>query len=510
MYSFRKDIKETFLNDLLKVCQIGPFFRVKIQILSLQKNYTECINTYLMQKDKKDPTIFTFIKSHLEELRENEDEYFETLRNYVLKNLSKLADFSIKKMTELIDKYFSEETEEVIEQLDNCPVVQFNYIENLLDKYELALIDTEISKTVNTLHIESLISKIIYKYIQLMISLNRKELVLPFIKNKLTYVPLENVLDLCLRNSLFDASIFLYITLGTPKKALELNINAIKKTYISLRDIILSDDENERNMEVGTLEDLNYTIISSIKICQDSFDEANMEGNEELWIILLAELYYCYNDVKSYSNSANIAEAKRKAEKFFSQNIEYLLNKMCGFISIQKLVEIMSKDLQEEECKEFKLFMVKSLTSLSRFIRILHGTKKLISDIVMKEHDEYDINWIRGKNFETKHKNCDFCYKKLEDNCFAHYFKCGHILHDSCVFEIKGFCFCSLCKKIENLENAKYHENIALMENIKSRPVREVEDNTDNFQKIRIKKLYNKLNSINTSLDQQEDYIFGA
>lgn len=230
MIDSREDFDKYDYQSLLGVAEISPFVVVKIHLLKKTKNYKRCLEVFLKSdnliKDKA-RQLFEWIDDTLKELNDidNEIDNFENLKEEVLNKLPDLADLSIDKVTELVEKWFKDDQQNIVQKLNRVPKLQLKYVENVIEKsrddIENHLIGsiTEVNDQKHEYYLQ-----LLKMHIQLLCQYSKKD-VLPNLEKKLQFYPVDECLKICMDNKVYDAAIYLMQITGAIIEALKLSLN---------------------------------------------------------------------------------------------------------------------------------------------------------------------------------------------------------------------------------------------------------------------------------------------
>ena len=249
-YKWKKDD----LNAILELGKNSPFTLVIIRIYEYIKNFDEVMNCYLNEDsniDFQNEDVFAWLQRMFQSFsRKNEDLNevdFKNLQQTVVDNVSKLAKLSIPKTNKIIKQFYANDQKIIIiHKLDDAPLLQYEFIKQLLSptrggggrleevKSEEKKEETDENDSSKNTKNESL-SNILLMEIELLIKLEKYKEVLPSVKEKLSLYPnaypKEKCLQKCLENNINDAAVLLYQSLGETEKAIELTKNSVEKAF---------------------------------------------------------------------------------------------------------------------------------------------------------------------------------------------------------------------------------------------------------------------------------------
>ena len=470
-YKWRKDD----LNALLELGKNSPFNLVKIRLYEYTKNYPQAINCYLDEDNKTEfhsEDVFSWLQRMFQAFsRKNEDLNeidFQNLQQSVVDNVGKLAKMSIPKTNNIIKQFYGNDQKIIIiHKLDDAPLLQYEFIKQLLSptrggggrleesKTQEQKEENEENNNSKNNKNESL-SNILLLEIELLIKLKKFKEVLPSVREKLTLYPKvypkEKCLQKCLDNNINDASVLLYQSLGETEKAMELTKNSVEKSF----DEYLNDKTEERYNKF--LEELNLRI----KICEETsefieknniFSDENILDNKvkisekEIENIWFNVLYQLYEFEKKGGSDENII-------KKMKENINQLLRKMCLHVKLRNIIEVVINKRENSLFKDFQNILCEMIKSNNNFNRILTNTMTIMKNCAINSEEEMLQECIKGNYYNNE--KCDVCNKyindKKEERIFC--FGCGHQCHDFCSYnKNEEFEFeCPICKEKEVID----------------------------------------------------------
>ena len=470
-YKWRKDD----LTSILEIGKNSPFTLVKIRLYEYTKNYEQVMNCYLEEDSKTEfhsEDVFAWLQRMFQAFsRKNEDLNevdFKNLQQTVVDNVSKLAKLSIPKTNKIIKQFYGNDQKIIIiHKLDDAPLLQYEFIKQLLSptrggggrleevKNEEKKEETEENDSSKNTKNESL-SNILLLEIELLIKLQKFKEVLPSVREKLTLYPSvypkEKCLQKCLENNINDASVLLYQSLGETEKAMELTKNSVEKSF----EEYLNDKREEKYNKF--MEELNLRM----KICEDTsefieknniFSDDNIMDNkilisqkeiEDIWFNVLNQLYEF--EKRSENNEKIIKQMK--------ENINQLLRKMCLHVKLRNIIEVVISKRENSLFKDFQNILCEMIKSNNNFNRILTNTMTIMKNSAINSEEEMLRQCIKGNYYNNE--KCDVCNRYIDDKnnekifCFG----CGHQCHDFCAYN-KNEEFeseCPICKEKEIID----------------------------------------------------------
>ena len=446
------------LNQLLEVGKNCPFTLVKIRLYEYTKNFSDCLFHYLDESNGGETfseDVFAWLQRMFQAFSRKNDELneldYQNLQQSVIDNVGKLAKISIQKTNKIIKQFYGNEQKIIIiHKLDDAPLLQYEFIKQLISptkggggRLEEIKGEDEENNDENdpiTNKKNESLCNILLLEIDLLIKLKKYNEVLPSVREQLIIYPRvypkEKCLQKCLDNNINDAAILIYQSLGETDKALELTRKSVEKSF---EDYL--KDNNEETYK-AFVKELNLRV----KICEDTSefveknnffsDESNINNDsiknekkitqkdiEDIWFTVLKQLY----GFKQRSNGNKSIEEK------LQDNINDLLRKMCLHVKLRNIIETVTDIQKDSEYKEFKNILGDMIKSNNNFNRILSNTMIIMKNCITKSEEARIVGSMKG-NFYNYEK-CDVCHKYIDDNkneilsCFG----CGHQCHEYCV-----------------------------------------------------------------------------
>ncbi len=444
-------------EDIKQLLEIPtPYYEITLLLLNSLNKFEESLEFQIDCKEFDKSNIFDWINKTLHEIKQldkeptnNGEDYEIKFKYKLLKKLKDLVKINQIKTSELIDRYFKDQMETVIEQFEGNPELQFQYVEKYLENYEKNGIE----------HVDQF-KNFISKKIQLLVKLEHKGEVLKLLK-KYTFVCNKNMLDFCFDNKLIDCYIYINYKIGNVEKAVDTVIDALKKNldYI-LNNINNSINSKNRRKFIYWLIDKNNRYLAlGIEACQLISNNALIM--ESFWEKILNGLYEMRN---TFNNFELIGESTidkendiKKLNKMIEENIQNVLIAMSEYVTIPVLMDIVTMKCKDASMKEFAGIITQLFNSQRVLEVICNSAKILIKNDVFKNMDKYYYEYhINGRNFEPK--KCYYCGRIIKDEKIV-LFGCNHYYHIQCCAQEKNSYVCFICKNKEIEESITYIEN---------------------------------------------------
>ena len=449
------DFDDNDIKQLLEISKLTPYYEITLLLLNLLKKFEESLEFQIDCKEFDKSEIFDWINHTLNEIKLldkksiNGEDYEIKFKMKLLEKLKDLVKINRIKTSELIDIYFNDQQETVIQQFEGNPELQFQYIEKYLENYEKREIE----------HIDEL-KYFISKKIQLLVKLEHKGEVLKLLQ-KYNFVCNKNMLDFCYDNKLIDCYIYINYKIGNIEKGVDTVIDELKKNldYI-LNNINNSINSKNRRKFIYWLIDKNNRYLDlGIEACK--LISNNFVIMESFWEKILNGLYDMRN---TFNNFVLVGESTidkendiKKINKMIEENIQNVLIAMSEYVTIPVLMDIVTMKCKNASMKEFSGIITQLFNSQRILEVICNSAKILIEHDVFKNIEKYYyIYHIKGRSFEPN--KCNYCGRMIKNEKIV-LFGCNHYYHVQCCAEEKNLYVCFICKKREIEESITYIEN---------------------------------------------------
>ena len=432
------------------------FDEIKLFLLNKKNSYKEIIEFYLDEKSNlKDriKRLFEWLNIKLDEVI-NTKNYFK-FSNAIKDNIFQLSKASMNDFFKLSLKTFKHRENEIIEKLSEDKNLQLNYIECLLQS-RIKITENEeaggIMMNQEEEEDEENIKYLLGLHIKLLCELEKFDEIVPALKASSLY-PFQECLDYCEKSSAYKGCIFLYLKKADSSKALELCKKKIKDVVKRIIKNINNENSNEEQNKLlnefdGYLDDGKY-------VC-----ECGGQETEDLWFDLLQVLYTYEGEsdkeLKKHESDQDKYNSAKELCLHIIKDIKELLEKMCSYVSIKRIMEVLSKKNQNAGFKEFKELLVKILANYDNLSNIFVSARNLLTNLVLENENSFQILNLKGEllNFDK----CDKCQKSFNKNLNNNkekvvVFSCNHIYHRNCV-KIERTKYgnepvCPVCRELE-------------------------------------------------------------
>lgn len=293
-------------------------------------------------------------------------------------------------------------------------------------------------------------------HIYLLCDLNKHDKIIPAIKS-CPFYPVDKCLEYCLQSKAYQPCLYLYLKQGSIEEAFKLSNDRLNKTFKQ----IINNIENENNDSVHeNLFNEFHKYLNDIKnICENN-------DLEVFWFKILEKLYgyeITSSEIfKIYEYSIEKIKNSNNLYQTISKDIKELIEKMCSYVSIKHILEVVSSKNKNAGFKEFKDILMEILSSYSNTTRILDSARNLLRNLVFENEQNFQILNLKGELLNTKY--CLKCKKKFNKNSNNKekilVFNCRHMFHKNCIS--KGYIedskeifypICSLFEFINNNED---------------------------------------------------------
>ena len=478
------------LRKILNYINDDYFDEVKLFIYQRLDDYENVIQIFIKENSKienNEARFFTWVNLTLTKFK-NDENSFNHFESILLEksNLIKIVKLSPEKLHLLILDFFKDKKREVVDKLYSEPDIQLKYVEYLvnyikktLNENEDILIDPEYDSYILGLHIELLCKE------------GRKKEVYQNLQN-LKHYPSQKCLEICTNYKVIDASIYLNLIIGSVNDALKLSLNSLEENYNNIINNLQNKDFNENRYTLN-LESFQDSLKSCYYVCEYTSDSIHKNENDEFKEIYNNEKNENEEEEEEIDEETKIKLIKERTEKlmktpwFQFQNSLYqmcdnfhketikikennnlkryydetykiilksfknLLEKMCNYISIKDLFDVVFEEYKNAEFKEFKNFLVKILSSNDNQQNILSSARRLL-----KNHIFLDLKELKEINISGNELNinkCDECGKNFIKDFKSRekilVFKCGHFTHENCSFQDLEGRICPICRRNE-------------------------------------------------------------
>ena len=421
------------------------FNELKLFLFDKLDRFEDCLKLFLSDdlniSEHRDIKVFKWIQEKYDMFKDNKGKYkilIQTLEEHTLD----LATLSIEKFFELSKLVFKEDFKHVVERLREDKKNQLIFIEYFI-KYIINLYEN--NETLVPKEEFNDIKYILDRHISLLCESGQHDKIISALE-ECNFYPLDICLNYCEKAKAYEPCLYLYLKEGAFDKAFKMSTEKMDE---SLTNIINSINE-EKDYE-NLLNDYNKYLNDIKKICENN----NMHL-EDLWFKIL-NIFYQYEEKVNELKTKNMFNLNKKnnTEKLYqiiSNEIKELMEKMCSFVSVTKILNFVSEHNKNAGIKEFRELIMKLLSSYSNLTTILYSTKHLMTNAILKDEEDFQKLNLKGELLNAS--MCDLCKKPFKeiqgkkDSLMV--FNCNHIFHRDCIVKNKNEKIeCPLCMEIQ-------------------------------------------------------------
>ena len=434
-----KIILESIINDI--------FDEVKLFLYNQLEDYKASIEFMINEKSNiknRVQRLFDFLKMKTDELNGQKDKY-DKLIKIIKDNIINLARISIKDFYDLFKNIFWKEKKEVIKKLNTDKTLQFNLVDLTVQSFTKFDEEGEITIDIEENDDEDELRYLLELQIKLLCDLKKFDEIVPALKKSI-YYPLKECFNYCKEAGAYEACIYLYLKEGNYEKALKLSCDKLSKVFKGLTNNI--DEENNEEKQKELFNEFDKYLNDGKNICEDNLQE-------DLWFELLQILY------EYEKNSESLLESNKSDEKknLFSQElyqkmlqeIKDLLERMSSYVSISRIIEVVTEKNKNAGFKEFRELLIKILNNYDNLSNILLSARRLLSNLVLENEYSFQSLNLQGELLQVD--KCDKCHKVIDINAKTKgeilAFLCNHVYHKTCVSQYKRVYECPLCRELE-------------------------------------------------------------
>ena len=430
IFEKEKNFTEENYKKILYSIDDTIFNEVKLFIYDKIDYFDDCLKLYIDKKfniSNKASKLYKWIHDKLHAYQKggsNYEKFIETLKEHCLP----LAELSLNKFYELSKEIFRVFDKEIIDKLNDNSELLLNYIELVL-KYIISTYENN-ENNVTSEEMDEL-KYTLGKHINLLCELNHHDKIVESIKS-CPFYPLDECLKYCELAKAYQPCLFLYLKEGAIEKAFEMVNKRLDESFEKLIKII--DNENNDTDYRNTLDEV-HKYLSDIKdICEN-----NDLRLEDLWFKMLEKLYNYEERVKELLNKYEFSKEKYNNTndlcETISKDIKELMEKMCSFVSIKRILEEVNKKNKNAGFKEFRDLLMEILNSYSNLSNILYSAKNLLTNLVLQNEHSFQVLNLKGELLTAQ--ICSKCKKIFNKNLSSKekiiVFSCNHVFHKECL-----------------------------------------------------------------------------
>ena len=442
------------------------FNELKLFLYDKMDYFEDCLKLYLDKKliiGQRNTKLYKWLDDKIKIYKIGTDKY-EKLLEIIKEHSFQLASLSLDNFIKLSGKIFQEIDKEVILKLKPDKKIQLEYILKCSFKYIKSLDNNE--NNIPNEETREKIEFVLLLHIQLLCDLKMYDSIVKAFKECVFY-PLNKCLKICEDAKAYESCLYIYLKEGAIEKAFKMGCSYLDDTFNKLITII--SDKNDKKEYDTSLDIYKKYLNDIINICD------NEQHLEDLWFDILGRLYNydikCKDLEKNIDSDTNkdknILNKKEMIEDFHQtilKDIKELLEKMCVFVSINRILDVVSEQNKNAGYKEFKELLMKIVNSYSNLSSLLLSARKLLNNLVLT--NEYSFQNLNLRGECLKSIECGKCKKLIEKSMSNKesiiVFNCKHVFHKKCIIKneynnIKEI-FCPICSELE-FQNNDYKGN---------------------------------------------------
>ena len=425
-------------NNILEKIKFTIFDEVKLYLLNRLKKYKKCLELFIEKHsniNNKIERLFNWIHETYKTLLNN-DKGQRNFKSDIMDNIKEIAKIDIDSFENMVKEIFPDEKRKILDKLlSEDKEICLKYIEALVKTINSQLDnDEEINKLKNDTENTSFI---LGYHIKLLCEFGKKDEILNALQKNHLY-PYQECLNLCLENNVHDAIIYLYQLNGELSKAVEICLNRFDETFRKfLTDIDKKNISNTSEIDENYWKEMEKYLKKGIEVCEN-----NSQGNEDdIWFNILNKLFDCEKKLGENLKKNNDNELNKSLIKHMQdinlQNIKDLMDRMCSYVKITTIMNVVSERNKNAGLKEFKELIKKILNNYSSQTNIFYSTRNLLSNLVFENETLFQISNQEGELIDRD--KCDKCNKEFNKNFMNKekilVFNCKHIFHKSCTIK---------------------------------------------------------------------------
>jgi hypothetical protein len=426
LIDFLKD--EMFNNDdykqILSSLVDNIFDELKLFILKKIEDYKSCLELFIDENSKikdKHKEVYKWIYKLIDSNNNKESKQYKEFIESIRENTLPLMEISMYDFNN-IERHIFKNKRDIVKKLEKNKDIQLNYIKGLIksfikNKEEFDDEDDEM-KSILILHIK------------LLCELNKLDEIVPAFK-LYSYYPFEECLTICEEAKAYDALVFLYIKGGAIEKAFDLSIENLNNIFCKLLENIKNENNNEEHKKL--LEMFEKYFLDAKNTCENKY--INIEN---LWFKCLDILY------KYEIDSSDLAKQFEKDDKrrhnsnelyqTILQDIKEFIERMYSFVSIKRILEVVTDKNKNYGIKGYKDILLKILNAYSNSTNMLFSVRHLLINLVFQTQQTFQDCNLKGK---ILNKECDNCHKDFNEEITnkkkIFRFNCNHTFHKECI-----------------------------------------------------------------------------
>ncbi|XP_054838253.1 vacuolar protein sorting-associated protein 8 homolog isoform X1 [Eublepharis macularius] len=394
-------------SRLIQMAEKAEFYQICEFMYEREHCYDKIIDCYLRDPLRKEE-VFSYIHNILS-IPGYSTEEKQSVWQKAMKHIEELLSVSPSKAADLISVHFSDQIEQIIQNLqDQCLLFQF--LKSLLDPREGINQDLlQLSPSITEQFIELLCQ---YKPDQVLETLQFLEA-----------YRLEETVQVIQKYQLPEAASYLLEKKGDIHGAFLVMLEWLQNKLLTLTH------EDKKSTEFPSLKNIEDTLAKTIALCQRNSHNLNQQQREALWFPLLEAMM----SPQRLSNSSALC----LYSDFLKNLTMQVLNNMATFIALPLILQRILQDPVYGRGKlgEIQGLVLGMLDSFNYEQTLLETTTNLLNHDLHWSLRNLRASMARGLN--PKQDYCCIClqqYKRRQESADQIIvFSCGHLYHSLCL-----------------------------------------------------------------------------
>ena len=449
-------------NTILEKIKFSLFDEVKLYLLNKTKQYRKCLELFIESNsiiNNKESRLFDWIEETHKKLEKNE-KGLQQFKADILNNIKGIANLDIKKFEKMVKDIYPQEKKKVLEKLlSDDKEICLKYVEELVNVMNNSNSNSEEMDIIKGDEINTSFTLILH--IKLLCEYKRFDDILIALEKNHLY-PFQECLKLCIENNVHDSIIYLYKINGDLANAVDVCLKKMDESFNKLlSDIDKNQIKDQSKVKEDYLSKFEKYLNKGINVCEE-----NAHGNEDdVWFSILDKLFKCETKLgdymKKYEDNDTNKQIIGNIQNDIVQKIKDLMEKMCYYVSITRIMNVVSERNKNAGFKEFRELIMNILYNYSSQTNIFISTRNLLSKLVFENEGIFQTLNQEGELLDID--KCDQCKKEFNKNFMNKekiiVFNCKHILHKSCAMQESteyGYeQICPICNSLEiqNISN---------------------------------------------------------